>query len=277
MLAENLYGMASLPYNAARAAAELGPNIYNRLPGATARNAAELMAMALPIPGMKRAPLGGDKIKAWHGSPKDFTEFVTPAFFSSREGIAQLYRRDAGGQDNMNGLGGYEAPEGWYWAHGAMDRAGQDRARAIALLAQDTETLSKPTQQWHYQPRGFLDKLLGRQPEVTQDFRDFVQRHSALNQSGIDFLKSGAPLGKIYEVELPRPTANYNGDQQAAIADAMAKGHKVITFYNRGPDSGEIAALDKNVINILRKYGIATPVAGASLADMLSQPSTTER
>ncbi len=162
----------------------------------------------------------------------------------------------------MNGLGGYETPEGWYRAHGAMDRAGQDRAKAIALLEQDTKELATPSQQWHYQPRGFLDKLLRRPAEVTPDFLDFVQRHGAFNQSGIDFLKSGAPLGKVYEVELPRPTANYNGDQQAAaIADAMAKGHKVISFYERGPDSGEIAALDKNVINILRKYGIAGPAA----------------
>ncbi len=63
MLAEAMYGIARTPYDFGHAAAELGPNIYNRQPGATARNAAELIAMALPIPSAKGLP------RTWyHGS-----------------------------------------------------------------------------------------------------------------------------------------------------------------------------------------------------------------
>ena len=172
----------------------------------------------------------------------------------------------------MNGLGGYNTPEGWYLAHGALDRAGQNKAKAIEALEQEIKELSTPLPH-HYQGRSLVDVVLGRPAKLTPEFEDFVQRHTALNRAGIDYLKSGAPTGKVYEAELPRPTAHYDGDQAADIADAIAKGHKVITWGRK--DAGEIIALDKNVIDILRKYGIAAPIAGTAIADILSQPSPT--
>ena len=216
-----------------------------------------------------RLPRVQSPIKAYHGSPHDFDEFKTPAFFSRNEGIARQYRRDGGGQDNLNGLGGYNTPEGWYLAHGALDRAGQNKTKAIEALEQEIKEFSTPLPH-HYQGRSLVDIALGRPAKLTPEFEEFVQRHTALNRAGIDYLKSGAPLGKVYEAELPRPTAHYDGDQAADIADAIAKGHKVITWGGK-ETSGEIVALDKNVIDIIRKYGIAAPIAGApTLANILS-------
>jgi hypothetical protein len=59
-------------------------------------------------------------------------------------------------------------------------------------------------------------------------------------------------------------------DQAEDIADAVARGHKVITWGGRqADDTSEIIALDPTVINILRRYGIAAPVAGGAAAASL--------
>ena len=232
------------------------------------QSAAPLAFAAVPIPGAK-LPRSANPIKAYHGSPHDFDKFKTPAFFSRSEGVARQYRNDGGGQDNLNGLGGYNTPEGWYWAHRALDRAGQNKAKAIEALEQEIKAFSTPHPR-DYQSRNLVDAVLGRPAKLRPEFEDFVQRHTAVNRAGIDYLKSDAPLGKIYEAEMPRPTAHYDGDQAADIADAIAKGHKVITWGRKG--AGEIIALDKNVINILRKYGIAGPTAASILAQHESEP-----
>ncbi len=269
-------------YGTARAGAEA---VRSGEPAEIAEAALPLAAMALPIPG------ASGKTKAFHGSPKDFTEFVTPAFFSRKEGIAQLYRREAGGGDNVNGIGGlaHDIDAGWYPAHEALDRAGQNKAAAMALIERELTPLPTPTPGvGDYKKRSFIDFLMARPAELTPEFKDRVwaadvtNRINAQKRPGLDYLQSGAPLGKVYEVNLPHPTAHYDYrsgfGERDAIADAIAKGHKVISWgdpHTTGTNS--LIALDKNVIDILRKYAIAGPaimgpaVAG-SLADVLNPP-----
>ena len=246
-----------------------------------ASNLPGLLLAAAPIPGAKRAPVripNPARIRAWHGSPRDFDKFVTPAFFADTPGIAQIYRKEGGGYDNLNGLGSrVETPSGWYQAHEALDLAQQNKAKAIDLLIEKIRGLAPatlaPHYQQHYQQRGLLDVLLGRPARLDPQFEAWAKDYAAQQQAAIDFLGSGAPLGKIYEAELPKPTAHYYGNQKQDIADAIANGHKVITWGNaRGPTPGdEIIALDPNVIDILRKYAMPPAIAAPALATALQQ------
>jgi hypothetical protein len=243
-------------------ASMMGPRIPGKLP------------TRLPT---KPAPPSADDayITAYHGSPSDFDEFVTPAFFADKAGVAQIYRREGGGQDNLNKLGGFTTPTGWYEAHGALDEAGQNKAKAIELLAQKIKGLSPetlaPHYQHHMQKRGLLGVLLGRPNKLDPSFERWAQDYAATNQAAVDYLKSGSPLGKVYEARLPRPTAHYHGNQKDDIAKALAEGHKVITWGSgRGHRQGdEIIALDKSVIEILRKYAAPPAIAAPALASIL--------
>jgi hypothetical protein len=205
---------------------------------------------------------------AYHGSPRgDIDEFVTPAFFSRHESTARSYRNDGGGMDNLNGLGAHALHDGWYPAHYAG--AAENREQAIERLAADVKLYSTPGP-GDYEKRGLLDILLGRSAKVDPEQQAFLDRQRAWSQSGLDYLQSGAPTGKIYEARLPNPTANYDGHQKADIEDAIAKGHKVITWGRSGVGGHEeIIVLDPKSIEVLRKFGLAPPAAGATLSGIL--------
>ena len=248
------------------------PEVRNPLDDVPGRDAVNAVMTLANFIGPK-----GPSINAYHGSQRDFDKFTTPAFFADNKHVAQLYRREGGGDDNLNGLGANRTPDGWYQAHGALDSSGQDRTKAIALLEQEIAGLSPETLAPHYQhhmQRGLIDKLLGLRGKLDPEFQRWAQGYAADKQAAIDFLHSGSPLGKVYEVKLPAPTAHYYGDQARDIRNATAKGHKVITWGGeRGPSAGdEIIALDPNVIEILRKYGlIGSAAAPATLSNVLAE------
>ncbi len=207
------------------------------------------------------------KITAYHGSPRrDIEEFVTPTFFSPKEGIAKSYRNDGGGMDNLNGLGATDIPRGYYGASSAMEKAGNDRARAIELLHSEMRDWATPHPEFDYMPRSLVDVLLGRPKQLKPGVQSMLDNQRDHYQSGIDYLQSNGPVGMVYKVELPEPTAHYDGVQKKDIADAIAKGHKVITWGGSADQGGEIIALDKTVIKILEKYGMAGAAALPGLA-----------
>lgn len=67
-----------------------------RFPGARLPKGAE----DVPSP---VAPTDNGMIRAYHGSPASFDQFVTPAFFAREELMAQAYKKQGGG-DNLNGM-----------------------------------------------------------------------------------------------------------------------------------------------------------------------------
>lgn len=197
-------------------------------------------ALAAPLP-----PRVENPIKAYHGSPRsDINEFATPAFFSKQEGVARTYRDEGGGLDNLNGLGGKEPSIGYLMARYALNEAGDDLAKARTYLQ------SKYVD-------GYNNSL-----QPTEQMRRF--HDDAL--AGISYLNSDAPKGGMYEVALPEPTAHFTGNQAQAIEQAKRDGHKVISW---GPSGNELIALDKGVIDILRKYGLLGPVAAGATANAL--------
>lgn len=213
--------------------------------------------------------LAGQRITAYHGSPYEFEKFQTPAFFDSSEGIAKQYRRDYGGGDNLNGLGGKEGPQGYYRAHLALDENNQDRQSAIKSLQ---EAISSPQIPDHfYEKQSFVDRWLNRPKMLTPSGRQALERSKNWDQGGLDYLQSGAPAGKIYEVSIPAPTANYGWDmsQEELIKDAIAKGHKVVTLGSDKVGLGEIIVTDPSVIEILRKYGLVGALGAGSAANGL--------
>jgi hypothetical protein len=201
---------------------------------------------ALPL-GVARTPVRiPNPIRAYHGSPSEFDRFVTPAFFSRSEREARRYRDEGGSGYNFNGMAG-DIPPGWYYANRAFDEAGQDRIRAIALL------------------RSAIESASGRPGEI-------MPRLAA-----IEHLQAGRPLGRIYEAQLPGPTAHYNSEvnpnQDAILAHAIARGHNVITMGDHIPGTAsEIIALNPDVIAILRRYGWMPPVAAPILNGLAEQP-----
>ena len=196
-------------------------------------------AAILAAMGAQDKPQG---IKAYHGSRQDFDAFETPAFFSTKEGIANRYRMHGGGGDNINGKYN-EPPPGYILAVDHYLDNGKDKDAARNAL--------------------HASRMQARKNGLVPD-EEF--------QAALDYLQSGKTLGTSYEVRLPEPDYTYpfleSPDQKQAIADAMAKGHKVIGLY--GGD--ELVALDPSVINIVRKYSNAPdPNTAAILAILAAQ------
>lgn len=181
-------------------------------------------------------------ITAYHGSPHDFDTFATPAFFSTKEGIANRYRMHGGGGDNINGK--YkEPPPGYILAVDHYLDNGKDKVTAKKALKVSREQA----------------KQSGLVPD--EEF-----------QAALDYLQSDKTLGTSYEVRLREPDYTYpfleSPDQKQAIADAMAKGYKVLGLY--GGD--ELVALDPSAIDIVRKYSNAPdPTTAAILALLTNQ------
>ncbi len=169
------------------------------------------------LPGTVVNALEDRGIKAYHGSPHDFDEFNTPAHFALEEGLAKAYRASGGST-------GQGVPREYYAASQAYKDAGDNIDGALKILSQKSATA----------------------PEIAREYY----------QKAADYLASGGNVGHMYEVRLPEPTKHYNrhgGDGDAAMyADAVAGGHKVISLNNK-----EVVALDKSVIEVIRKYGIA--------------------
>jgi hypothetical protein len=215
-----------------------------------------------------------EHMAAWHGSPvRDITEFKTPTFMAT-EGVARLYRKEGGGGDNLNGKGGwFNAPEGWYSAHDALDRpsVGQDRTKAIEHLRReikDYDDLMRGRAE-NWQKQSWLQRWRGEPKQLNPDVADFLKRHAADKEAGISYLESGKPLGAVYETRIPKPTGHYNRNQREDIQKAIAEGHKVITWGGNYPDGAhELVVLDPKVIQIIRQYGMAGAIPAAGVAAM---------
>lgn len=199
-------------------------------------------------------------IRAYHGSPVDrIDEFVTPTFFSQHYGIADEYRIEGGGGDNRNGLARAQDDMGGYvWAVHTADKHGGDRQKAIAALKAELAEIAK-----RGKPAGIMERLFGSSDTVKRD-RDNAAYDARNRQEALDYLESGQTLGRVYEVELPDPEFDYKSDvdQEAAIAESISLGRKVISFYG----GSEVVALDKSVIKITAIDG--QPVSPAEKADL---------
>ena len=252
---------------------------YNALKQGDYAGAAEaglpLAAMAM-IPGKKGMGAAAEQpkgIRAYHGSANDFDTFKTPAFFSTNESLAKAYRHYGGGGDNLNGVRSGEQPIGYSTAVAHLDAHGGDRAAAIADLSDKIKTYEHEAQK-ALSPRAptRFEKLRGVEPKEPTDrsLGESARRLAEYHQAGLDHLNSGLPTGRMYEVRIPAPEANYsypgsaNISQAEIMKQAQAEGKKSIAF-----SPSEIAVLDPSAIEILRKYGLVPPVAATTLPAFL--------
>lgn len=251
--------------------------------------------------GMARAPARiPNPITAYHGSPHDFDKFELEKigtgegaqayghglYFAENEGVARGYRDRLASYENearsifaRHGAGDI-ADDGWrHLARVAHSNDGSERALSYAVpetrgltpaqrqAMLDEYRNAQPGRMYevnlHARPEQFLDwdaPLSQQSPLV----RDAVERRGGLTQHD--------PMGPQLYHDLDDPL-------NVRVWDALREhGVHGVSYLDQGSRAAaegtrNFAVWSPEIIEILRKYGIAAPVAGVTTADILRQYS----
>jgi hypothetical protein len=236
-------------------------------------------------------------IRAYHGSPHDFDRFDLGKigtgegaqayghglYFAENEGVARSYK--AAGQPLYLGADRIDA------AKKLLDQYGGDRLAAISAADANMRATTKysdgklwqdvvnnfdaltgkgPGRMYevnlHADPQRFLDwdKPLSGQAEITKKLNDALVLYPYDAKNGKELYeaisKNNHPMG---------------GRNSSAAADLMQQsgipGIRYLDQGSRGAGSGtsNYVVFDPSIIEIMRKYGIAAPVATAATGGLL--------
>jgi len=233
-----------------------------------------------------RGAIGSGPIRAYHGSPHSFEKF-DPAkigtgegaqayghglYFAGNEEVARSYKK-AGPQglklvDDLNNQlselaneMGKLSPSGYrQWTDPV--RGEQLAAQYDALMTQRNKLGHMYEVDIHADPARFLDwdkRLEQQSPQVQQALQEGWFAHPSLNQSGARIYDAAA---KDAAFAVGRGDFNYPGASDA-LRDAGIPGIRYLDQGSRSAGQGSsnyvVFPTRKEIIKILRKYGMAIP------------------
>lgn len=271
-----------------------------------AREALPLALAALPIPGAKRVPRVETPIRAYHGSPHDFDQFDLSKigtgegaqtyghglYFAENEGVARNYRDSLATPHPAQ----YYADYAMHLGRGDPDAAIRALATARVNVPEDGAAIARaariirgkekpiPTGRMydvaiHADPESFLDwdKPLSQQSDAIK--AALIKAYGS--KAGIESGPLNALIGRI--TSWPMRTIGTVSDliahhpEQALLREQLAKagipGIKYFDQGSRGKGDGthNYVVFNPDIIEILRKYGIALPFAGPAAMGALNQ------
>lgn len=261
---------------------------------------AELLVGMAPIPGMKKGaipPRVENPIRAYHGSPHDFDKFDLSkigtgegaqayghgAYLAESEAVAKQYR-DKLAPKTSSEAAAQELAEshGLNWnSLNVYDRLSYiEEADKLAVATQKKPGGHMYEVAIHATPDQFLDwdKPLSQQSEAVRKALSEVRAAQSrpeipADATGQDAWKRVMRSG-LYDTEgrqkqLPEMAASSSD----FLREAGIPGIRYLDQGSRGAGQGtsNYVVFDPNLIEILRKYGIAGPVAGLTTADILAK------
>lgn len=248
--------------------------------------------------GMARIP---NPIRAFHGSPHQFEQF-DPAhigkgegaqayghglYFAESEGVARNYRDTLTVRDNAARWNAIEFARGLLAEHGgdlekAIGSIGRSAARDVLLEARRTGHLPEAGAMYevnlHAQPGQFLDwdtPLSQQSGHVHNALSRINYRNAGLDPDVVaDALAGRAPLtGQAFVRALGARDRMFTADSPAAATTLNEAGIPGLRYLDQGSrhqgttgtGTSNYVVFNPEIIEILRRYGIAAPVTAASV------------
>lgn len=249
---------------------------------------------------------GGDQIKgvplfaikAFHGSPHDFDRFDVSKigtgeggqafgfglYFAESQGVARSYR-DALGSQRMKDGTPFDERNPAHWAAEAINRAGDDRAKASQLLAAEMTPDMKIYEGARYQrllrAKGMIERgeqvpeigagrmyevRINADPEHFLDWDKPLSQQSETVREAIEKVISVLPADRTYDLNKMTAGQLLNMSSRGHVEEALREygvpGIRYKDGMSRGTDGGttNFVIFDDKLIEITHKDGV--PVKG---------------